>query len=132
MERRRVGTGSRWEEKYGYARAVRVGDHAWTAGTLAVGEDGEILHPRSAYAQARAALETLEGALGRLGMGRADVVRVRYYVRNMEDEEEVGRAHAEFFGDVHPAVTMVEVSGLASPEARVEVELEAFASGEDG
>jgi len=122
-----VSTGTPWEERVGYSRAVRVGDRIFVTGTVAVGADGRP-HPGDAYAQARRALEIIGDALAQAGASLADVVRTRIYVTDVErDWQGVGRAHAEVFGDVRPATTMVEVSKLIAPEYVVEIEVDAIA-----
>ncbi len=125
MERRRVSTGTVWEEQNGYSRAVRAGNLIYVSGTLAADEQGNIVEPDSPYKQTLFALAKAERALIELGSSRTDVVRTRLYVTNMTQGREVGRAHAEFFGDVMPCCTLLGIHQLASPTAVVEVELEA-------
>jgi enamine deaminase RidA (YjgF/YER057c/UK114 family) len=127
-ERRHHSTGTEWEARVGYARAVRVGPHIAVSGTLGVGPDGR--PPEGAYAQSVAALERIRGALEALGSSMADVVRTRMFVVDVEANQlDVGRAHAEFFADVRPASTMVGIAGLVGPEYLVEIEVEALADG---
>ncbi|MEM1423301.1 MAG: Rid family hydrolase [Planctomycetota bacterium] len=125
MDRQKVSTGTEWERENGYSRAVRAGGLVFVSGTLAADSEGNILDPDSPYKQTLHALEKAEGALIELGSSRADVVRTRLYVTSMQVAREVGRAHAEFFGDVMPCCTLLGVASLASPLAAVEVELEA-------
>jgi enamine deaminase RidA (YjgF/YER057c/UK114 family) len=126
-ERRHHSSGTDWEARIGYARAIRVGDSIHVSGTLGVGQDGR--PPDGAYAQAVASLERIGAALEALGSSLADVVRTRMYVVDMEANQiEVGRAHSEFFSDVRPASTMVGVAGFVGPEYLVEIEAEAIAS----
>ena len=126
-ERRHHSSGTDWEARIGYARAIRVGDSIHVSGTLGVGLDGR--PPDGAYAQAVASLERIGAALEALGSSLADVVRTRMYVVDMEANQlEVGRAHSEFFSDVRPASTMVGVAGFVGPEYLVEIEAEAIAS----
>ena len=114
-----VTSGAEWEDRYGYRRAVRLGDVVAVSGTTAPGPD--------AYAQARAAFAVALGALAELGGGAADVVRTRMYVTDIaRDAEAVGRAHREVFGAAPPAATMVEVSALVAPGLLVEVEVDAL------
>ncbi len=132
MQRQQVSSGTMWEERNGYSRAVRVGPFVYVAGTLATDDKGALVHLESPYRQTIHALEKIEQAgLIPLGATRADVVRTRLYVVDMADCDEVGRAHKAFFGDIMPAATMVQVGPLAAPEARVEVEVEAVVTGGD-
>lgn len=126
MERRHVSTNTKYEAQNRYARVVRVGPHVWSAGTLAVDEYGDVAHPESAYQQTIEALTKIEGALREVGANRSHVVRTRLYITRGNTADEVGKAHADFFQDVFPAATMVEIKGLAHPYALVEVEVECY------
>lgn len=125
MERRTVSSGTEWEERVGYSRAVRVGREVRVAGTTATDEDGNLVGEGDPYAQAVRALANVEAALAEAGAGLPDVVRTRVYVTDADDWKAVGRAHAEFLGDVRPATTLVEVSRLVDPAMLVEVEADA-------
>ena len=117
VQRRTVSSGSEYESVVGYSRAVRTGPHIAVAGTTG-GGDG-------IAAQTREALRRIEIALQKVGASLSDVVRTRIYVTDISRWQEAGRAHGEFFRDVRPASTMVEVSGLVDPEMLVEIEAEA-------
>ena len=125
MERHRVSTGTEWESRVGYSRAIRAGDTVRVAGTIATDDDGAVVAPGQPYEQTKHALGIVTDALDELGASPDDVVATRLYVTDMAHQEAVGRAHGEVFGDVRPAATMVEVSGLAAEGAVVEVEAEA-------
>lgn len=121
--RRSVESGSTWESRYGYRRAVAVGDSAWVAGTTAASAGAE--PSGDAAEQARAAFAIALGALEELGFSVSDVVRTRMFVTDISDAELVGLVHGELFGSVGPVATMVGVDALVDPALVVEVELEA-------
>ncbi len=122
----RISSGGQREDAFGYSRAVAFGPWVLVSGCTAV-VDGEVSGEDDAYAQTTAALEVAMAAVHKAGGSRREVVRTRMYVTNIDrDSEAVGRAHGEFFGDVRPATSMVEVSRLIDSRLLIEVEMDVW------
>ncbi|MFN8290211.1 MAG: RidA family protein [Chitinophagaceae bacterium] len=129
MERTNYSSGARWENIVGYSRAVRIGNIIEVTGTVAVDDNNALAGGNSAYEQTCFVIRKIEAVLQRAGASLKDVVRTRIFVTDISRWEEYGRAHGEFFKEIRPCTTMVEISKLISPEYLVEIEATAVIAG---
>ena len=123
-----ISSGAKWEDIVGYSRAVRVGNMIEVAGTTAVDQRGEIVGVNNPYEQTKYILAKIEKALIEVGASMKDVVRTRMFVTDISKWEEIGRAHGEFFREIKPAASMIEVKRLINPELSVAIEVTAIVS----
>ncbi|HEX4749959.1 MAG TPA: RidA family protein [Bryobacteraceae bacterium] len=124
-DRQKISSGAKWEDVVGYSRAVRVGNRIYMTGTTATNESGEIVGEGDGYAQTVQVIHNIERALKQAGAGLEHVVRTRMFVTDISRWRDYGRAHSEFFGDIRPCATMIEVKGLIDPRMLIEIEVEA-------
>lgn len=129
MTRQLFATKTEWEPFVGYSRAVRVGDHVFVSGTTATDASGAIVAPGDPYAQTIQVLENLTNALERAGASLGDVVRTRMFVTDISKWQEYGRAHGEYFRDIRPVTSMIEVKALIDPSMMIEIEADALIAG---
>ncbi|MDA4111316.1 MAG: RidA family protein [Thaumarchaeota archaeon] len=128
MQRTNISSGTPWESIAGYSRAVRMGQFVFVAGTTAADTEGKVFGAGDAYAQTKYVLNKIENALKQAGATMNDVVRVRMFVTDISLSKEVSRAHYEYFHDIKPAATMIEIKALQAKEMVVEIEVDAILS----
>ena len=121
-KRTKIFSGTPWEPMAGYARAVQAGEVVYVSGTTGTDPSGKVLAPGDAAAQTEQAIRNIESALQRLGLGLEHVVRTRIYLTQMDQWESVAKVHGKFFGEIHPATSLIGVSRLVDPEMLVEIE----------
>lgn len=122
VKRTKIFSGTPWEPLAGYARAVQAGEMVYVSGTTGTDPSGKVLAPGDAAAQTEQAIHNIENALKRLGLGLENVVRTRIYLTQMDQWESVAKVHGRFFGEIHPATSLVGVTRLVDPEMLVEIE----------
>jgi len=125
-KRTNLSSGAKWEDIVGYSRAVKIGNVIAVSGTTAVDENSNIVGKDNAYEQTVFIFKKIETALQKLGASMENVIRTRMFVTNIDNWEEIGKAHGEFFREIKPAATMVEISKLIDNELLVEIEVDAI------
>jgi len=126
MDRINYSSGAKWEDIVGYSRAVRMGNIIEITGTVALDENNAVVGLNDAYAQSKYIIQKIEKILKKAGAGLEHVIRTRMFVTDISRWEEYGKAHGEFFGQIKPCTTMVEVRALIQPEFLVEIEATAI------
>lgn len=121
-----ISSGTKWEPLVGYSRAVRVGPLVNVSGTTATDSSGQLVGLGDPYAQTKQIIKNIEAALKQANSSLKDVVRTRIYVTDIDHWQEIGKAHAEFFAEIRPTTSMVEVKRLIHPDMLVEIEAEAW------
>lgn len=126
MQKTLYSSGAKWESIVGYSRAVKVGNTIEVTGTVAINEKNELVGANDAFEQTRFIIQKIEKVLQKAGASLKDVVRTRMFVTDISRWEEYGRAHGEFFGEIRPCTSMIEVKGLIAPEYLIEIEATAI------
>jgi enamine deaminase RidA (YjgF/YER057c/UK114 family) len=124
-DRQNISSGAKWEDIVGYSRAVRVGSRIYLTGTTAIDEHGNIVGEEDAYAQTVQTIRNIERALKQAGATLENIVRTRMFVTDISRWREYGRAHREFFGNIRPCATMIQIQALIDPKMLIEIEAEA-------
>jgi len=126
MERTNYSSGAKWEEIVGYSRAVKAGNTIEVTGTVALGDDGQVVGNNNAYEQTKFIIGKIEKILSQAGASLKDIVRTRMFVTDISRWQEYGKAHGEFFKDIRPCTSMIEVKGLIEPQYLIEIEATAI------
>ena len=128
MKRTNYSSGAKWEDIVGYSRAVKIGNTIEVTGTVAADDNSDLVGGNNAYEQTKFILQKIEKVLVKAGASLKDVVRTRMFVTDISRWEEYGKAHGEFFRDIKPCTSMIEIKGLIAPEYLIEIEATAVTS----